>query len=497
MFYPNKFKSKNISYKKYNYASFANGLNTDYDEKLLPIKYATSTYNYCYQNGALKTGLGIQELQLAYTKENRELKNHVNLPDGLEARSVFIYTNYNKNINLQYDFLVVYASDNDIYATFLYGDRVNYIKLGLNFSTCPMFFNYHINGQDCLIMITEQEGMYVWDSELPPVKIEDAPNMTSVCVHYERLYATVGGDKRSIVFSDDLDPTNWAQSIHEGGFINLMDERGTSNKIVSFNDCLYVFREFGIDKIIAYADQSEFQVVPLFTSSTRIYTDTIKVCGDRIIFLANDGIYYFTGLSTIKYNLNINTLFNKNYNDDAKAAYYNGKYCLACKLEFDDNEKVGCENTDYQNNVLLELDIKTGELNILRGYDIRSVQAFNSKIESLLIVGVLIDGDIKLGQLCKNGKVFDVSTKKVWKSPKSVFGISQDLKLLKSISVGSDTDIRIVVRADSYKREYFINGSDKISIINPNIKAREFAIDFVCEKPECNISNPQIVVGFL
>ena len=32
MFYYNKTMQKNISYKKVNYASFKNGINTDYDE---------------------------------------------------------------------------------------------------------------------------------------------------------------------------------------------------------------------------------------------------------------------------------------------------------------------------------------------------------------------------------------------------------------------------------------------------------------------------------
>ena len=497
MFYPNSFKTKNITYRKYSYASFANGIKSDYDEKLLPIKYATSTYNFCYQNGALRTGLGIEDLKLSYTKENRDLKNLVELPEGVKARGIFIYNYFNHDLNRKHDFLIVYGSDNDLYATFLYGDAGNFIKFNQHFSSCPMFLNYNINGVDCLIIITEKEGMYIWDSINNLVKVEDAPNMTSVCMHYERLYATIGGESKSIYFSDDLDPTNWAQSMNEGGFINLVDERGTSNKIVSFNDCLYVFREFGIDKIIAYADQSEFQVIPLFTSSTRIYTDTIRICGDRIIFLATDGIYYFSGLSTVKYNLNINNLFEKDYNDNAKGAYYNGKYYLACKLDFEDDEVVGCESENYLNNVLLELDIKTGDLNILRGYDIRILQSVNSQIEGLLFVGIMVDGEVKLGQLSKDGKVFGIPTRKVWKSPKSSFGINQDFKLLKSLSITSKSDIKIIIRADSQIKIFYINGSEKINTIHPNIKAKEFAIDFVCEKDDANISNPQIVVGFL
>ena len=92
MFYYNKTMKKNISYKKVNYASFKNGINTDYDEKLLPVKYATTTYNYSYQNGALKTGLGIKDLEICYDRLDRSRKKKIELPEGVEAIATYTYT---------------------------------------------------------------------------------------------------------------------------------------------------------------------------------------------------------------------------------------------------------------------------------------------------------------------------------------------------------------------------------------------------------------------
>jgi len=268
-----------------------------------------------------------------------------------------------------------------------------------------------------------------------------------------------------------------------------------SEKIVSFNDSLYIFREYGIDRLVAYADQNDFQIIPLFTSSNRIYTDTIKVCGDRIMFLASDGIYYFSGLSTQKYNLNINSLFEKKYNDNAKASYYNGKYYLACRLDMDD-DLVGCELGEYTNNILLELDIKSGYLNILRGYDIVNVQTVNTKIESKLVVCVRHDGHYRLGQVSKCGNVFGVATTKVWKSPMSSFGYSMRYKLLKSITLSSINNVEICVRTEDVVRKYSIPAGAVHTII-PNLKAKEFAIDFVSNDIDVNISNPQVEVAIL
>jgi len=497
VFYYDKIKKKNITYKQYNYATFSNGLKTDYDERLLPVKFATSTYNYCYQNGALKTGLGVKKLELCYDINDKSKTKEIELPDGVQAVASFIFTKYNYYTDMQEDMLIVYGSDKYIYAFMMYDQYNSFAKLEVQFTRCPMFVNYHYNGNDCMLIATEEEGLYIWDSYKGLEKIEDAPIITSLCMHYERLFVTTGKDKRSIWFSDDMDPTNWSQSLTEGGFINLIDDRGTSNKIISFNDYLFVFREYGIDKIIAYANQTDFQVVPLFTSSTKIYTDTIRVCGDRVVFLAKDGIYYFTGLSTVKYNLDINNLFVREYNDNAISAYYDGKYYLACKLNLNDDEIVGCENSEYTNNVLIELDIRTGELNILRGYDIVNVQTLNNKIESKLIVCIKDNGMYKLGELTKDGKVYGVPTKKVWRSPLSCFGIINQDKLLKSITIVSESDISIIVRYDSQTKTFDIKGSIDPITIYPNIKAKEIAIDFISNKENVYISNPQVVVGYL
>lgn len=55
-------------------------------------------------------------------------------------------------------------------------------------------------------------------------------------MHYERLFATTSTDKYTLYFSDDLDPTNWNENITEGGFIQMLDERGELLKVISFWD---------------------------------------------------------------------------------------------------------------------------------------------------------------------------------------------------------------------------------------------------------------------
>ena len=192
----------------------------------------------------------------------------------------------------------------------------------------------------------------------------------------------------------------------------------------------------------------------------------------------------------------MNSLFENKHNDHAIASYYNGKYYLACNLEMDE-DIVGCEDSDYTNNILLELDVKTGEINILRGYDIINVQALNTKIESKLIVCIKDNNKYRLGEVKKCGTVFGNSTTKVWKSPKTSFDHSMNFKLLKSINISADCDMDICIRTEDFIRKYSIKKSDKIITISPNLKAKEFAIDFVSKDRKVYISNPQVEVVIL
>ena len=500
MFYNNNLGLKNITYKKYNLASFKNGINTNIDEELLPLKTATNTYNFNFNNGALKSGLGIKECEFSYTLENRNLKKMFIFPEGVDVLAVWEFTRYNIPAKRYESILLIYCSDQYIYQGYLYLENPLFMQMPLlKFSSIPKVETYNLDGKDSVIFSTIEDGVYIWNPTINPYKVDSAPQITSMCFHYERLFATVSGEKRTIWFSDDLDPTNWNVSLNEGGFINLIDERGTSNKIVSFDDYLYVFREFGINRITARATQEDFYVTELFTSSSRVYANTVMVCGDRIMFLANDGIYMFNGVTTTKLNLNLENLLNNSYNDSAVSAYFNGKYYLACRMIFPDEENVGCENFEsFKNNTLLEIDLKTYEINILRGVDIRFLNTINNVYESTLLACFYNGTNMCIGQVSTNiGEVMGDSTQKVWQSPRTSFGYPFKEKLLKSLTVTTKFDLEIEVNLDGRKKRFKLKGKEQPQNIYPRMKGYQMNIKFISNVSLADVSNPQIVVGFL
>lgn len=496
IFRKNYFNVKKLKYSKINYATFLNGLNANYDENLLPVKYAKNTYNFNFKSGALTTGLGVETASLSYNASNRSLKKTFIYPTGVDVLGVWIFNKYDTDYESFRDMVMMYCSDGYMYSGFMYTTNACVAKLNAyHFDTMPEVINYNLNGIDSILMVEKGSNlMYVWDNESTSGSVA-CPEITSMCLHNERLWATSGGDKRTVMFSDDLNPTNWNYSLTEGGFINLMDSQGVCNKILSFDGSLYVFREFGITKITAYADQTEFNVTQLFTSSNRIYPKTICVCGDRIMFLASDGIYSFNGITTTKLKLNIESMLNANYNDNAIGVYYNGAYYLACRMSFPDDE-IGCETSTFTNNALLEFNISNAYINIMRGVDIVNIQTFNDLIENALLVCVKQNSTITLGKICNNGKVFSTVLSKKWSSPKTNFGLPNTKKLIKSITINTTSELTLNVICDEILKAFVISGSDKPQTIFPNIYGEVFELEFISNQAECKISNPQVIIGY-
>ena len=141
-----------------------------------------------------------------------------------------------------------------------------------------------------------------------------------MCVHYERIYATVSGEANSLWFSDDFNPVNWNASLTEGGFINFDDDGGRVIKAVSFLDHVYVFRDYGIVRLTAYGSQENYTVSKVYVSASRILPDTIACCGDRIIFLTDEGLFSFNGYTMTMIAKEITNLFHRD-RSAAKGAY--------------------------------------------------------------------------------------------------------------------------------------------------------------------------------
>ncbi len=500
MFNPNTLKLKNISYLKRKYASFKNGINVDYDENLLPIKYSTNTYNYDYTNGALRDGIGINAPIIHYSYGRYDYTKHINTQNK-DVHGSYLFNFWSHTDHRHYSLLLLYCGDGKVYYNVLHMSSETITAIpNVTFTSMPKFCSFKLNGVDTLIMTSETDGMYTWTPYHQAVHVENAPQINNMCIHNERLFVTTLGERRSVWFSDDLDPTNFNLTLQEGGFIEMADDFGKSNKVVTLDGYLYVIRDFNIARIIAYADQKKFTLQQIYVGNSRIYENTVAVCGDKIYYLASDGLYVFNGSSAKKVKLSINKMFDETNNYFAVAGYINGHYYLACNIHFNDEKIVGCENSRLaKNNALIKINVQTGELNILRGYDVRNICAINDLYDPWLMVSYW-DYQTDNYEFCRldmSGTVLGVATSKEWQSPYSDFGYPDREKLVKEITLYSKSDCKIEVCCDGQSRIFEIQGKDNYQTIRPKMKGKRIALNFKSNVENTYISNPQIVVGLL
>lgn len=493
MFYTNLLNLKDITYKTVNYSSFLNGVNTVYDESILPNGYTRLSYNFDYTDGALKDGLGISAPQVMYSADIPSFIKTLSVPSGLSIDGIWLFQYTNENTDAICPLLIMYCRNGKFYYNYLQNSSTQWHEIeGLYSYYKPLVIGYNLNGIDTLLIFSENDGFYTWSLNTGATKVNDVPCMSSMCVHYERLFVTSNENNRRVWFSDDLNPTNFNIGLSEGGFIDMIDDFGRSNKVISFDGYVYVFRDYNIARITAYAEQENFNVTQLYVGSGRIFKNTVTLCGNRIMYLASDGLYSFNGSSSTKINLGISNIFDCN-NDNAIAGFSNGCLYLACKLNFDDTTATA----DDKNNALIKYDINAGRITVLKGCDIRDISVINDYLNSYVFVVVNVDDVPKLGMIDSSGKIFNTVTNKVWVTPESDFNYPDRYKLIKEIYLETKSDLTIKIKADGKVKGFKISGKDGISVVKPRLKGKKISITFEATAINTKVANVQLKVGIL
>ncbi len=477
-----KIKYPGFSTNQINIESFSAGMNTSKDASLTNLSEAISVENFAFNDGALKNGIGFEDLVESLGQNTEILKRDLEMINGFER--VFHFYKYNQETNSREDKLLLLGSDMQLYYINLFDESKQLKTLrGITFTSLPSAVRYRLNGEDVIILSSETDNMVVWDGVNEPYIVLDAPKISSMTIHYERLFATVDGEKNAVWFSDDLDPTNWSLSLDEAGFIELIDERGALLKVVSFLDYVYIFREYGISRLTAYADQQTFAVSNLFVSSGKIYSNSVCVCGDRILFLAEDGLYSFDGVSTHKILENISNNLTRD-NSSACACYHNGYYHLACNFAFHDENE---ESSGLNAVVTIEIDgMKLA--NISRGVKIK----YLCTIENIGVVALAFDetkNAFLLTKLCKNASFFGKPLEKVWISPTTKLGFGQTKKTLRKIYIETTGEVSLFVYCDEKPKVFSFKGKNAPQAKRVNLPLNNFSFRLVSRDQTTNIKN--------
>lgn len=439
-----------------------------HDKTVMSFSSAVESYNFDCSSGALRCGYGVE--------------SHEYVPAA--ATRYWVYRFYSE----QYGYVdqYVYQLADGRLKFYDTATREDLFIAGYPFPPITAL-NYRLNSRDVLIISAPGQKLVTWNGTIL-TEHEGSPTVSSMALHYERLFVTSADEPTKVFFSDDLDPTAWDISADGGGFIELLDERGALNKVASFGNYLYIFRDHGISRVTAFGDQKEFSVVNLFVTAGRIYPDSIAVCGGAVVFLASDGLYRFDGYDCVRILQNLDGLID--HDGSFCSAYFDGKYYLSCRMAFASGGTVGCEAGEYSTNGLLVYDVASGEHSITRGVDISFMAAATFDGADFLMC---CDGG-RGGVIARCGMRFDTVLPAHWQSAETDFGTPDKIKFVREAYIKTSTPVTVSLCGDGKKKSRNVKPNAPRVRFNYRCDRTSLAIDSD-GGDGINVSPPTIVYG--
>ena len=433
-----------------------------------------SFYNYL-PTSKLKSSKGISVAKFPFNYEDlqeRELNIEKEGFDHIKGLGYFkqFFSENGRTVHR----LFVYADDNRIYFNQLLSGVYDLIDIyGLTFESAPIILNFKKDGEDASIMACDN-SMTIWITNYSPYTIQDVPIITSMCMNDGVLFCTIKEPAFKIWFATDLDAENIGSISSNSGYISLEDDFGYARKVVVLNEEVYVFRDYGISKINFI--KHNVSVTQIYSSNTLIYSNTVCVCGNILLFMTNDGLYTFNGVKVSKSKVEILDGVSCK-NENACAASLGEKYYLALHMDYNDDKKILCEEEDFVNNVLLVVDTFNYSYEIIRGVDIKSLLPLKTPVFEKMLVIFNSQFKDKIGQIDESSQIIDLALPKFWASDSVIE--SYNTKLFTKLIVKADKDIKITLKYDNQQMDF----NTYLSGVN------EFVFKFVCKDLKVEISS--------
>lgn len=452
------------------------GVDADSNEDILPLSRCRYGYNVKTDKGRIRQNFGIESAVVDGTVFPTSLSF------GSAMSTAAVYRRFDYEQNCFDNILITQLKNRKIY--YYRFNEKKYYYSGLQLSTLQVrFLNYHDNGKDLCLIMTDADTSYSFDGT--NFTEFSAPPSDDSCVHGARVYS-INGETNVLSFSKQLDPLDWSVSTTAGGNISFMDEGGTLTGIIGFKNSVYIFREYAIHRLNAYVDQADYTLSKVFVGSNEIFFDTVAVSNDAIIFLADDGFYTFDGY-TLKRTMNGIFPLIKTKNN-AHAIYYGNTYYISADIVRDD-VRVGDEGTEtLKRNGILSVNVATDDVGIFRGTDVSCFipYYYDGGNMMLLLFGSQYRG-MAVGMFSDSGKLFDLPLKKLWRSPCTDLGTLDKIKVLKRVFLRTAGDIVFTVRLDK-DYDVPIVGANIARYLVVNKRAERFGFEVATEENELDVS---------
>ncbi|MEG1608471.1 MAG: hypothetical protein RR348_01240 [Clostridia bacterium] len=468
--------------KKMLLSSFA-GYDEDKVAATLPCDYTDDCYNFAFKNNKLVAKIGVSPLKIV--ADNGRRVDIAITPTIKGKCNFFVGKNSNKLSN--YTTLVL-SHDGGVETLELAPNAV------WQHIACPTKMigatPYLFGERELLLMSDGVNGIKVLENNTITT-LDNALVILDMCAHYERIFAVVNGKRNSLWFSDAFDPFNWNVSISEGGYIEFDGSFGNINIVKSFREYLYVFCDYGIYRLTALADQTQFSLKKLYCACGKIFAKSVVDCGDKIAFVSSDGIYFFDGYEVSHLAVGVSKLLEGGF-ENVAGAYCNHKYYVSLKNrqigEFDFDRSLG------DNNMLVVCDMLTRNIDINKGVFVENIFTLCCPNQNC-VVGVCKDcGSVV--EINDKGKYLDKQIVRKWQVKNIDFGNHIAQKVVRAVEYSAKNQFIFGIVTDSgNKAEFVLSPKEKYKSVN--IKGNSFDFFVESDLDNVEIASPKIVVDFL
>ena len=448
MFYEKSFSVDKPVRKRYRFSSFR-GFDADSSVNTLPCDYCEDVYNFGFEHNSLTGGAGLRKFACKCADGSEyELPP---VPDGYSDARIFFGRLSDENG--PFECLFLSAPDKFTYIKLCDGaEWENDIPMDRQFTSAIGY----LHGEDDLMLLGGGgDGLYVLSGKGGEFAA-NALAITDLCTHYERVYAVVDGTRTSVWFSDAFDPYNWNVSLDEGGYISLDGSLGEVLRVLSFEDYIFIFCEYGIYRLTAYADQLQFSIKRVNCDCGRIYKDTITVCGAAVMFVTSDGVYTMDGYDVAKLTDRLDEIADGA--EDMRAFYCFGKYWLSFRKEHEEGIYSFTED-DGNPNVLAVTDIEKGTTEIYRGAQLSDMCVLSGARQNCVVA--LSGLSDCVAEVDDSGSFFTNQPFRYWAIRDVDFNEHVNKKYIVGVDYCTDTPFILGVVADGKTKEYYLEPEDK------------------------------------
>lgn len=470
------------------------GVDADTPEDSLSINYCSYGYNIRLYGGELSQSFGVGDAR--YTAGGNEVELPLLDIQGQKIRRMHHYVRYDRATGETQDELIVFGTLHHYFRCPLTHTGEFTYFLGVhNDSDETDFINYYMNEKDCCLIFAGSGGMYIYDGTEEYADYPDVPGMSSVCMHYDRVFGVSTDKPDTIYFSAPLKPYEFSPEAG-GGSISLMDEGGKILKIVSFKNYIYIFREYSVYRLTAYIDPTEYSLARVFTAKDKIRTDTIASDYSMMVFVSGNEMYSFDGYDVKKFFPKVAPLIE----DASRAAgcIFGNRYYLAAKMKIEGDVLVGDECPPglgiAVNNAIFAFDLYSDGTDIVRGVDVIGFLGVTNSVMQKLFLRFGNNRGVLVGMVNDSGKLFTLPLHKHWRSPKSNLGEIADSKIVRRLYLYSLHDVDVTLIADDNVVTRKMKGSAKASCAAFNAKGDGFALKIDSDAEKLSVSEVQILL---